>query len=436
MEQHGSGQNESSAFALALMALAQGGANPFLLQAAWFIDPVNGNDAASGLTALTAIRTYAELARRWRTTSPVLSQTTTVTWLSSQSLGVDEVICNPVMLHGAFFFMKGTLVLVGSGILAGTVSKNRPAGQLLNEDLGAGFVAGQLVQNLTHPSYAWTDSLVAGTTFAMTQPLALSPLPPAPIDAPLPEVDTWANGDSFQVFEPTMVNLVQFEPLFFDGDIAFDVEFAYLSHLWFPDPIATGTSFLRTNACVVMTECRCDRFLTCEQVAGDAGIFSNNWLNGSCNLNDIQVLAGAVNTSLAFQSAYQNCILDGDIIVHGGLSANIYPFNAGFIYADGAVFVTQKFAVNPIDYGGDALWGPCSLEPTSGGRVTFVTSATSELLNTGGLKLDNATTGVTMVKATGVFTGGVVLNVANIDAADGKALFNPQTGSGFAQAQP
>jgi hypothetical protein len=37
----------------------------FLGQSAWFVDPTNGNDASSGKTSATAIRTLAELGRRW-----------------------------------------------------------------------------------------------------------------------------------------------------------------------------------------------------------------------------------------------------------------------------------------------------------------------------------------------------------------------------------
>lgn len=407
-----------------------------LLQAAWFIDPVSGNDANDGLTALTAIKTYAELKSRWGTTAPMLPQTTTVTWLSNQPVGLDEVICNPVMLNGSKFFMTGTPVLVSSGILAGVVSKNRATAQLLNADLGIGPIAGQLIRNNTHSSYAWTDSLVAGTTFAMTQPLAPSPTPPTAINAPLPEVDTWANGDAFDVFEVTIVNLQQFAPTFFDGDLAGDVEFCYLQHIGVPDPVAPGSSYCRVNSCTVMTESRTDRFLTCDNVAGNTGTFSNVWMNGSCDLIGIQVYAGAIDTSLAFPSAFQNCFVDADVMIHGGVMASIYPFNAGFVWADGAVVVTQKLSLQTIAYGGDALWGPCSLEATGGGRVTFLTSSTTELLNTGALKLDNGIIGVTLDKATGVWTGGVGLIRPNIDAAQGKALFNPQSGSGFSQALP
>lgn len=54
-----------------------------LSQAAWFIDPVSGNDRNSGLTAATALKTDAERQRRWGNFTTKINQATTVTYLSS-----------------------------------------------------------------------------------------------------------------------------------------------------------------------------------------------------------------------------------------------------------------------------------------------------------------------------------------------------------------
>jgi len=55
--------------------------NPgYSTQAAWFIDPVNGNDSARGSTTLTAIKTWREFARR---VNGILGVKMTVTFLSS-----------------------------------------------------------------------------------------------------------------------------------------------------------------------------------------------------------------------------------------------------------------------------------------------------------------------------------------------------------------
>src|SRR5574340_1234089 len=38
---------------------------PFLTQATWYVDSITGNDLNSGVSAGTALKTLAELSRRW-----------------------------------------------------------------------------------------------------------------------------------------------------------------------------------------------------------------------------------------------------------------------------------------------------------------------------------------------------------------------------------
>lgn len=74
-------------------------------QAAWFIDPLNGDDTAQGDTPATAIRTGAELTERISTA--FLTQATTITWLNDA----------PSTDYFAFF---GTINLTSPLILKGT----------------------------------------------------------------------------------------------------------------------------------------------------------------------------------------------------------------------------------------------------------------------------------------------------------------------------
>lgn len=54
---------------------APGFISAYLTQSVWYVDSVTGNDANSALTALTAIKTLAELTRRFegRTLSPAMA---------------------------------------------------------------------------------------------------------------------------------------------------------------------------------------------------------------------------------------------------------------------------------------------------------------------------------------------------------------------------
>lgn len=77
-----------------------------LLQTSWFIDPVNGNDSASGLTSSTAIKTDAERQRRWGFGPTVLTQPTTLTYLSSPPV-TDIVNFDVIYENGASLNIVG-----------------------------------------------------------------------------------------------------------------------------------------------------------------------------------------------------------------------------------------------------------------------------------------------------------------------------------------
>jgi len=76
-------------------------------QTAWFIDPTNGSDTNSGLTAGTAIKTWAELRRRWLASGGVVQTTgnCTVTLLG------DLPVSDPCDMRG-IWVKKGAAVVV------------------------------------------------------------------------------------------------------------------------------------------------------------------------------------------------------------------------------------------------------------------------------------------------------------------------------------
>jgi len=76
--------------ALARAVLAsEGQIGESLTQPTWFVDPANvtGNasDSNSGLTAAVPLLTFREIVLRWGSSSPVLAQNTTITFLSDQN---------------------------------------------------------------------------------------------------------------------------------------------------------------------------------------------------------------------------------------------------------------------------------------------------------------------------------------------------------------
>jgi len=184
---------------------------------AWFIDPVNGLDQNDGLTAATPVKSFnGGIVSRWGTTSPVLAQDTTITWLNDAPLNdSDPVVVTPIMVS-AILVLQGLLnsnTLVASGVLAGTVAKNRATGQLLTATLAASTATRMLVKNTTvgKESFAFVFE-AAGAKWALSQPITAFTVP-APEISTVSEVDTWADGDTYEIYALTKVNLSRVAPV-------------------------------------------------------------------------------------------------------------------------------------------------------------------------------------------------------------------------------
>jgi hypothetical protein len=95
----------------------------FLGQNAWFVDPTNGNDASSGKTSATAIRTLAELARRWGIVTNI-NVPTTVTILGSVS-ATDPLNLEVRLYPGGKLTFVGTTTVVASGTFTAVTAINR-----------------------------------------------------------------------------------------------------------------------------------------------------------------------------------------------------------------------------------------------------------------------------------------------------------------------
>lgn len=110
-----------------LDALLNNGEN-YLTQSTWYVDPTNGNDNNDGATAATALRTPAELARRWagRVYSPSVMDIT-VNYLAGT---YDE----PLVLSACAFISPTTVTIQGqmqtllSSTLTGVTNVNAGAG--------------------------------------------------------------------------------------------------------------------------------------------------------------------------------------------------------------------------------------------------------------------------------------------------------------------
>lgn len=94
-----------------------------LAQAAWEIDPINGNDAASGVPG-DPIASWAELNRRWG--SGQIGQNTTVDILGNLA---EPIVTSATVAAGSRVVVTGRATTIASGTLTGAVSRNEVTNQ-------------------------------------------------------------------------------------------------------------------------------------------------------------------------------------------------------------------------------------------------------------------------------------------------------------------
>jgi hypothetical protein len=402
--------------------LQQSATTQAALQAAWDIDPLLGNDGNAGSPG-APLKTFAEYTRRLGTNEPILKQSTTIRFLSSQPDNTDPVVFRPRIQNGAIVTIQGVPTVLATISLGGVVAKNRATAQLLEATLGASGAQGLLLANTTHASRAWVYTPVAGTTFHLSQPLAPVAMPIG-FSATPAEVDTWANLDSVQILQLPDVNLIQVEPIFeeLNASITPGV-LLYQLHSKSFGPLPTFDSTFINNF-VTAVECSFQRAVS---VHGAPNIDSP-FIQTNCYFNylfaqrqdgsdtQLSLFGGAIAKGLGCSSF----LGDADLIL-GGLAdvdGNLAQF--GLVYIDTANILKVRgptqFAT--LFYGSAALWGPGTLNGQGSARMGYTGSAVSIFLLTGGMQLNGAATAQAYSTAAGVGTwnGPRALSAAQLDA--------------------
>jgi hypothetical protein len=419
-----------------------------------YIDPQNSSTHASdtnnGTTSITPLLTWAEVIRRYGSTSPVFNygQSCTYTFLSAQTAGTDPIFFEPMISGGGHVALIGTPTLVADIPVGGTVtakSKGAPGTRLQVASMPAGTSAGMWVHNITRSSSAFIDSM-AVLVATMQQPMPDSltmtiGLPSASED------NTWTTGDHLQTYTLPIMNLKRWCPV--GGDVSSAGGnppcVGWVQQVEIVDSSAGVLSaYLHSCKCAtnVLSLCKVDPRLStsAEGGRGFCAYVLCSTVEGLIFVNGETILAGggaaAGITGVGFFNSTNGSTIHGAFQMEGA-SATICSGSSDDVFCDGTV--TPRACMFSVV--GD-FWGSYSVNLLPGGRyVNGVGGASSwtnnALLTTGALTMGGASTGWTATAGSPpVWASGVALGTggADLDAAPGQAIFDPLTGAGFSLA--
>jgi hypothetical protein len=381
----------------------------------WYVDPANSSGVASDSNSGTAatgaagsgigpLLTFQELnVHRWGcigtpNACPRLRQSTTVTFLSSQTTNADPVYFSPSEENGAQFLVQGVLTSaqqVCSTTLSAVTAKNRATPQLLKATFTscAGAAVNQLVVNTTHPSRAWTYA-ASGGGWLMSQPMTPAN-PTAGFSTPT-EVDTWASTDAVVVYNPVQVNIV------YAGGQLIDYNGSYANQpsiyqLTMYDPGGIDNDNLIVNGSLVTYECQIQRFVDLNFTIDDEYAAFQNTDNigglasGASTFGAVEdwagILAGGQENILGDLEPAADIILGSSVEVASAIYGALYLDTSVVFHTDvEARSTTSGSVTSPI------VWGPGTFNAWMSSMVTYPSGAgkgAATFVNTGGLQIDS-----------------------------------------------
>lgn len=434
----------------------------------WWVDPANSTGCASdrnncvsatcGGAGVGPCLDYSQIVSRWGTDGPRLPQTTTITLLSNQSLGVDPITFSGTLLNGSNLIFTGPLThLPGPGAGAPTTmvldqTKNRtlpatgaPGGGLLQVTFNAPVTPGVLVENTTagKSSRAFVYSVTGGNVAVMTQPIAS---PGAPLTAPFTpaEVDTWATGDSVAGVQLVSVNVAAIHASGGQqSSSAFPLTGAMVQLVGLHvldlsgTPGSSGLSPSDTDSAVILSDSWVEPVLqqgtTSFDIQTSVEVADCYCAGGAFLGVEADFYAGAVPPSAADSLALgPGSAVDGDAIAGGGLftlgtpalvaTVAIPPGQSAFVDPNGAIYLETLFT------GANAMWGNFTLSFFGGAGIFLSSSGVPTWAST------LFTSSITGLRTPSTYTSGTpgtwnnfvgAITPAGIDAAPGHAVVDP-----------
>lgn len=388
---------------------------------AWWIDPVSGNDGNNGTSSGTPLKTWQALVALWGTTAPVLSQNTTVTFLSSQSGTGDPVIAEPLLVSGTNFILTAGLPAASfTGTLNTVTAKNRASNQALQSTFttttGA-IAANMLLVNTTRGnSRAFVQRNVSGGNWQISQPLT-----PYPGSGSLgqTEVDTWASGDAINGYVLVGIDLVKLGGQVVDTNSSLGAG-VVLWQVQVQEPTSGNFGFdtfvISAECTAFITECNINRSLSANGRPTTPPQFANVTTQGFNTVGNGAFITGGI---LGGTLLGHGVTIASDAIISGSGTYADCGFQSGVCVDTSSVVITAQG--NCQNAGGAAIYGAGKINVQEGCfRYTSGTASTNFPLS-GGLRLNNLTTACSL-STSGVLSG-ISLTAANLDASAGSAGF-------------
>jgi hypothetical protein len=384
----------------------------------WYIDPQNATTCASdtnsctsatcGASGIGPCTTWGQIESRYGTPWPVIKPgiALTVHLLSSQPAGSDPVFFSPSMSGGGLLSFVGSPSTVSASFAAGTVTPKSPGApgvRLQVASMPAGTLAGMLVFNATHPSYAFIDSM-SGSTATMQQPLA-------PLS--VTEVNTWAPMDLLTTLQLPNFNMKNIQIVGQDVNTSNAFNQLFLNFLSVPDT-SNGDN-------VGLPIIGWGSYAFAAQVSFAMPVWAYGWSElVGCNFTNtvnpsFQTFPG---TSAIYGGGFKNGItanpgsniaVEVDATVHGNVNSTLSLTNFYQVFADGSFFISGGiFNIR------NQVWGSFAMDAYSGANVVNrATSFAVDLTTTGAIAFGS--TGATTVGYTppvsGTFTNNGVTQV-------------------------
>jgi len=420
--------------------------NPSWLIPDWYVAPITGSDHNDGFSALTPVKTIrGGIISRWSTRSPILSQTTTIHLLETETLGQESIILEPIMVDGSAFVILGTNIILTTTTISTLITP-------LNPTLGtnlvftllsvAGLSAGNLIYNISKGSYAVIDD-ITGLIITATQPFYQAGLTTVSAIPSLIMDNSWNTGDNIQFEESPLLNLKIINP---QGGDAFN-PVCWLQNIFIPSVAGIGNSQITPvpqGCSFVMSNCRLDVFVILDsQLIYFVGQFQNTWLNGGCYLGPFAtIMGGAANKSGVNYYGFFGGNADGNAILHGaGTACPIVSPGARFgqvnimgspLYINAAA----TLQIFPSYIGPAIVWGTAQLRiiQNNSSVVNASFGASVPWVNClnlpAGLTINGSSSAYAFNTGTATFNPVTVsITPANLDTYTG--LQNPLTGSSF-----